>query len=169
MKIIVSEIPEEGIELELKDNIKTDVVRIVSPVNSVLRFDKIEDEVIVKGALSADVELQCSRCLNNFPTRISSQVNVVYHPVREIVKSEQHELKSAELDTVFYSDNIIETDDLLGEQLILNLPMKPLCSPDCKGFCPKCGADLNISGCGCETKETDSRFDVLKKLKKEKE
>ncbi len=169
MKIIVSEIPEEGIELDLKDDIQSDVVRIVSPVKSLLRLDKIEDEVIIKGALSADVELECSRCLSHFPTRISSQVNVVYHPVREIVKSEQRELKSAELDTVFYTDDLIDTDDLLGEQLILNLPMKPLCSPDCKGFCPKCGADLNISGCGCETKETDSRFEVLKKLKKEKE
>ena len=113
MKIIVSEIPEEGIELDLKDDIQSDVVRIVSPVKSVLRLDKIEDEVIIKGALSADVELECSRCLNHFPTRISSQVNVVYHPVREIVKSEQHELKSAELDTVFYTDDLIETDDLL--------------------------------------------------------
>jgi uncharacterized protein len=169
MKIIVSEIPEEGIELDLKDDIKSDVVSIVSPVKSVMRLIKIEDEVMVKGALTADVELQCSRCLNHFPTRISSQVDVVYHPVREIVKSEQRELKSAELDTVFYSDDLIETDDLLREQLILNLPMKPLCSPDCKGFCPKCGADLNISECGCETKETDSRFEVLKQLKKEKE
>jgi uncharacterized protein len=169
MKIIVSEIPEEGLELELKDDIQSDVVRIVSPVKSVLRLDKIEDEVIIKGTLSADAELECSRCLKHFPTRISSQVNVVYHPVREIVKSEQHELKSAELDTVFYTDNLIETDDLLREQLILNLPMKPLCSQDCKGFCPQCGADLNISGCGCETKETDYRFEVLKKLKKEKE
>ena len=169
MKIIVSEIPEEGIELDLKDDIKSDVVSIVSPVKSVMRLVKIEDEVMVKGALTADVELQCSRCLNHFPTRISSQVDVVYHPVKEIVKSEQHELKSAELDTVFYSNDLIETDDLLREQLILNLPMKPLCSPDCKGFCPKCGADLNIAGCGCETKETDSRFEVLKQLKKEKE
>ena len=169
MKIIVSEIPEDGIELDLKDDIKSDVVSIVSPVKSVMRLVKIEDEVMVKGALTADVELQCSRCLNHFPTRISSQVDVVYHPVKEIVKSEQHELKSAELDTVFYSNDLIETDDLLREQLILNLPMKPLCSPDCKGFCPKCGADLNIAGCGCETKETDSRFEVLKQLKKEKE
>ena len=169
MKIIVSEIPEEGIELDLKDDIKSDVVSIVSPVKSVMRLVKIEDEVMVKGALTADVELQCSSCLNHFPTRISSQVDVVYNPVREIVKSEQRELKSAELDTVFYSDDMIETDDLLREQLILNLPMKPLCSPDCKGFCARCGADLNISGCGCETKETDSRFEVLKQLKKDKE
>jgi len=67
MKIIVSEIPEEGIELDLKDDIKSDVVSIVSPVKSVMRLVKIEDEVMVKGALTADVELQCSRCLNHFP------------------------------------------------------------------------------------------------------
>ena len=72
MKIIVSEIPEEGIGLDLKDDIKSDVVSIVSPVKSVMRLVKIEDEVMVKGALTADVELQCSRCLNHFPTRISS-------------------------------------------------------------------------------------------------
>lgn len=169
MKIIVSEIPDEGIELDLKDVIQSDVVKIVSPVKSVLRMDKVEEDVIVRGALSADVDLECSRCLNHFQAHIASQVDVVYHPVRDIAKSEQHELKGDELDTVFYSDDQIETDDLLREQLILNLPMKPLCSQDCKGFCSQCGADLNISGCGCKTKETDSRFDVLKKLKKEKE
>jgi hypothetical protein len=54
MKIIVSEIPEEGIELDLKDDIKSDVVSIVSPVKSVMRLVKIEDEVMVKGALTAE-------------------------------------------------------------------------------------------------------------------
>ena len=169
MKIIVSEIPDEGLELELKDNIQSDTVKILSPVTAVLRLDKVGSNVLAKGALSGDTELQCARCLKHFTTRISSQVNVVYHPANDIAKSEQHQLKADELDTVFYSNDLIETDDLLREQLILNLPMKPLCSQDCKGFCPSCGSDLNVSGCNCVTKEIDSRFEVLKKLKKEKE
>ncbi len=169
MKIIVSEIPEEGLELNLKDDIQSDVVRILSPVTAVLRLDKVGEDVIAKGALSSKAELQCARCLKQFPLRISSQVNVVYHPVRDIAKAEQHQLKGAELDTVFYSNDLIETDDLLREQLILNLPMKPLCSQDCRGFCPQCGTDLNVSGCNCESEKIDSRFEVQKKLKKEKE
>ncbi|HTZ17604.1 MAG TPA: DUF177 domain-containing protein [Dissulfurispiraceae bacterium] len=166
MKIIISEIPEEGLELDLSDDIKSDDVRISSPVKSVLRLDKVGDDVMARGVLNGDVELQCSRCLNNFPLHISSQVNVVYHPVKELSKSEQHQLKDDELDTVFYSGDMFDTDDLLREQLLLNLPMKPLCSPDCKGFCPMCGADLSISTCNCKIKETDSRFEILKQLKK---
>lgn len=169
MKIIVSEIPEEGLSLDLQADIQSDAVKIVSPVTAVLRLDKVGDNVMARGALGGDTELQCARCLNHFKLRISSQVNVVYHPARDIAKSEQHELKSDELDTVFYGDDMIETDDLLREQLILNLPMKPLCSVNCMGFCPQCGSDLNVSGCNCERKETDSRFEVLKKLKEEKE
>ncbi len=169
MKIIISEIAEEGLELNLSDDIVSDAVKISSPVKSVLRIDKVGEDVLARGVLSGDVELQCSRCLKNFPLHISSQVNVVYHPVKEISKAEQHQLKGDELDTVFYSGDMLDTDDLLREQLLLNLPMKPLCSADCKGFCPMCGADLSISGCDCRTKQTDSRFEVLKKLKKEKE
>ncbi len=169
MKIIISEIPEEGLELNLSDDIRSDVVTISSPVKSVLRIDKVGEDILARGVLNGDVELECSRCLKNFPLHISSQVNVVFHPVKDIAKSEQHQLKGDELDTVFYAGDILDTDDLLREQLILNIPMKPLCSPDCKGICPMCGADLSVSGCNCKTKETDSRFEVLKKLKKERE
>jgi uncharacterized protein len=94
---------------------------------------------------------------------------VVYHPADEISRHEQHELKSEELDTVFYTGDILETDDLLKDQLILNLPMKPLCSPDCKGLCPGCGADISTSACGCGESDVDPRFEILKKLKTEKE
>jgi uncharacterized protein len=169
MKIVISEIPDEGLELDLNNDIQSDAVKIVSPIKAVLRLDKVLPEVIAKGVLNGDVELQCSRCLKNFTDRIASQFNVVYRPTTEIVRGEQHQLKSDELDTVFYTGDTLEMDDLLREQLILNLPMKPLCSPDCRGFCPQCGTDLNLSGCGCKTKEIDSRFEVLKKLKKEKE
>jgi len=169
MKIVITEIPDEGLELDLKSDIQSDAVKIVSPVKAVLRLDKVLPEIMAKGVLNGDVEHQCSRCLKNFTERIASQFNVVYRPTTEIARGEQHQLKSDELDTVFYSGDTLEIDDLLREQLILNLPMKPLCSPDCKGFCPQCGADMSLSACGCKASETDSRFEVLKKLKKEKE
>ena len=169
MKIVITEIPEEGLELDLKSDIQSDAVKIVSPVKAVLRLDKVLPEIMAKGVLNGDVEHECSRCLKNFTERIASQFNVVYRPTTEIARAEQHQLKSDELDTVFYTGDTIEIDDLLREQLILNLPMKPLCSPDCRGFCPQCGADMSLSACGCKTSKIDSRFEVLKKLKKEKE
>lgn len=169
MKIIVSEIPEEGIDLELDEQLQTESVKILSPVHASLRIDKVGSEVLVKGTVDADVELQCSRCLKSFTMHIQSPLNVVYDPAEMINREENYKLKSDELDTGFYRQDELDTDELLLEQLLLNIPMKPLCDPECKGICPQCGSDLNVSGCACETKEIDPRLKVLEQLLKKKE
>lgn len=165
MKVIISEIPEEGLELELTEKISSDEsITIVSPVEASLRIDKRGSEVIITGTAKGTVELQCGRCLKIFGMDIDSRIDVVYHPASEINKEEHYELKCDELDTGFYKNDILDTDDLLKEQLVLNVPMKPLCSEGCKGLCPKCGIDLNITQCNCPTSEIDSRLAVLKQL-----
>lgn len=164
MKVVISEIPEEGLELELKENLFSDAVKVLSAIHAFLKIDKRGSGILVNGTLSGDVELQCSRCLKNFSANIKSLIDVVYHPVEDIRKIEHHELKGDELDTIFYKGDIFDTDNLLIEQMILNMPMKPLCSSQCKGICPKCGADLNSTLCGCENKDTDQRFEILKQL-----
>jgi uncharacterized protein len=45
--------------------------------------------------------------------------------------------------------------------------MKPLCREDCRGLCPRCGSDLNVSECGCVVEEVDPRWRALQLLKKE--
>lgn len=167
MKITISEIPLEGIELDVTGHIPYESGTI--PVQGFLKIDKVAPEVFVTGAVSGDIEQQCSRCLKDFTITIKSQINFVYHPAEEIIKEEHHELKDDELDTAFYKNDILDTDDLFREQLILDIPMKPLCSADCKGICPKCGADLNATTCNCITSEIDPRLAVLKQLIKRKE
>ena len=54
-----------------------------------------------------------------------------------------------DLGELYLTEEILETDPILIEQLQLNVPMKPLCRPDCKGLCPDCGADLNEGACSC--------------------
>jgi uncharacterized protein len=169
MKIIISEIPDEGLDLELTGNLESDEVKITAPVEATLRLDKVDCDLVARGTLSGAVELQCARCLGNFEHKITSNFNVMYHPAEKTGRHEQHELKSDELDTVFYTGDVLETDDLLKDQLLLNLPMKPLCSPDCRGFCPVCGADRNVVDCSCDSGERDSRFEALKRLRIEKE
>ena len=58
----------------------------------------------------------------------------------------------------------MELDEPVGELLFLELPSRDLCSEDCRGFCPKCGKDLNEGNCDCDTKEIDPRLAVLKKF-----
>lgn len=52
----------------------------------------------------------------------------------------------------------------------LNIPVKPLCRPDCKGLCPVCGKDLNLGECECSKKmQVDPRWEPLMKFTDKKE
>jgi uncharacterized protein len=79
--------------------------------------------------------------------------------------AEEKELRAEELDFVYYSDDLIDIDPLLAEQLLLQIPMKILCREDCKGLCPHCGVNMNADDCQCREKRVDVRLAVLNKLK----
>lgn len=59
----------------------------------------------------------------------------------------------------------LDVDEELREDLILEFPMRILCSEDCPGLCPKCGKPLRDGDCGCPTVEIDPRLAVLKNWK----
>ena len=61
-------------------------------------------------------------------------------------------------------DYKLDTDALLRDDILLELPSKFLCKESCKGLCPKCGKNLNEGPCNCNTNETDPRLAVLKQL-----
>lgn len=164
MKILLSDITEDGLDTEFNEAIETDVIRMLSPLKAKLRIDKVSSEILVNGSLSALVEMQCSRCLNNFTNKTDININVVYHPVEELKGEDRHEIKDDELDTGFYRDEQLDISELLKEQLILSLPMKPLCSESCRGICFRCGKNLNIDSCECRQEEPDPRLAKLKKL-----
>jgi uncharacterized protein len=76
-----------------------------------------------------------------------------------------HELSSDEMDVGYYSDDEIDIKDIVREQMLLVVPIKQLCSSDCKGLCPDCGKDLNTGSCGCRDVKVDPRFSKLSELK----
>ena len=57
----------------------------------------------------------------------------------------------------------VDAEDLARTAFILGMDTKTLCSEDCKGLCPRCGADLNLGPCSCKT-EVDPRLAALAKL-----
>lgn len=74
------------------------------------------------------------------------------------------ELQNEENDEiVLLEDGMVDVGDLARTVFILDMDTKTLCSEDCKGLCPRCGADLNLGPCSCK-KETDPRLAVLAKL-----
>ncbi len=169
MKIVLSDITDEGLTLDFEETFTSESLCLPSPASVALRVEKIGAEVLVKGKVGTRVELQCSRCLRNFQRDMDVPINVVYHPVEELKGDERHEIRDDELDMGFYEGDELDVHDLVLEQILLNVPMKPLCSEACKGICPKCGVDLNMKACNCESREPDPRLEVLKKLLEGKE
>lgn len=164
MKILISEMPDEGLDLEIDEKLDADVVRLISPVKGTLSLKKVGHELIIQGEISSKAELECSRCLRKYTDELHAQVDVTYHPLEELKAEGKYEVRENELDTGFYAGDEFNLLELVKEQIILSVPMKLLCSETCKGICPKCGADLNITRCNCSLTEVDSRLEILKDL-----
>lgn len=163
MKIAIEDISDEGLAVDVEEKLAAAEISAVGPVRANLQVAKSDSEVIVTGRLTAELELQCSRCLKDFRRPLDVPVNVVYHPIEEFA-DERHELRDKEMDMGFYRGEEIDLEELVREQVLLNMQMKPLCSENCKGICPNCGTDLNAGDCRCDVRQTDPRLEVLKKL-----
>jgi uncharacterized protein len=100
--------------------------------------------------LGATVPLMCSRCLETFPweVRMNFEWKVVRRTPEDGVADDTED--GDDDDSVLVApEGKIGLEDLATEQLYLNLPLKPICTPACKGLCPTCGANRNLSACGC--------------------
>ena len=164
MKIVIADIPEDGLVLDFEEQFGVEEgISLVSPAKAHLELVKTHGEIIVTGNVSTELELECSRCLGRFRRNMNEPVDVVYHPLDE-VGADRHELKDDEMDMGFYQGEELDLRELVREQIMLNIQMKPLCSELCKGICAQCGTDLNAGACDCEPGKIDSRLEVLKKL-----
>jgi uncharacterized protein len=139
-------------------------VRLVEPgeVSGRVRLDG--KEVELRGKLRAKLEVVCGRCLTPVELPVSSEFNERFVRAVSWAAEEQHELLPEDLNIAVFDGAAIELDDLVREELLLAVPVNVLCGPDCKGLCPVCGVDRNVSGCQCENREHDSRWQKLKEL-----
>ncbi len=135
-------------------------VRAPCPVSYDVRVERTGNAVRVSGTLSAEIEVACVRCLTAYPQVVSRDFEVRYRRAEAGAGGDEAELDEMDLDLDYYGDEGIDLQQLIGEQILLSLPMKPLCQPECKGLCSQCGINLNDETCGCEP-EVDPRLASL--------
>ncbi len=174
MAIKINDIPPEGLTLELSRKIDLfDEGAASADFTAMLTIKPAGGGVFrLTGTVRGGTSLECSRCLKRFPFRIdASELNVDLMPGNSPGEGAEHELDRSELDVEFYQGDAIEPLDLVKEQLLLSVPMVPVHSPDCKGLCSVCGADLNTKECGCprDLKGETGPFSKLKDILDKKE
>ena len=141
--------------------------RIVEPVSLAFDIFKDKDAFRLVGDVKTVLELPCSRCLEPFRWPVDSHFDLRYQPHTHNTGDGEREVEEDDLTTAFYDNEEIDLGQLMEEQFYLSLPMKPLCTEDCKGLCPRCGKNLNRETCDCKRDWDDPRLAVLRKLKAE--
>jgi uncharacterized protein len=170
MFVRVLDIPPEGMDVEIDELIPPldpaigEVIPVVGPSRGVLRLEPLSKKwvVRVKGTVRCSLMLCCSRCLDPFLWEAQVDVNDLCAPLPKGGML-QGELK----DAFGYTHGVIDLTALYTSLLYSVLEMKPLCSPDCKGLCPSCGANRNRESCECGKPARDPRWEVLEKIKKQ--
>ena len=134
MKILVNQVPLEGLLLEEDiDPVQLDLVTELIKFDSVLKVKaravKITNVLAIDLNIKAKLYAGCSRCLDEFGWELNKDVQLDY-PLEASI-------------------TFIDLNPEIREEVILDYPIKPLCSLNCKGLCTKCGNNLNQGGCNC--------------------
>ncbi len=99
----------------------------------------------------------CARCLKPVQLELTAQVDERYYP---------EGTEGLEEDDFTYKFDVVDVTDALRESLLLAIPARVLCKPDCKGICPVCGVDRNVTECHCNDHVIDPRWQKLEALLK---
>jgi len=175
-KVHVDEIPAAGlsVRLDLGDRDFADLVADALDGEEPRRCEadvdvrKNEQRVHLDGRLALDLDLPCSRCLEPVTVGQARDIHAVL--LLKLADDEgEVELADDQLDESYLDGDVIDVPELIREQVLLSLPPKPLCSEDCKGLCPGCGADLNHEECSCDGPPLDPRLAPLANLKIEQD
>ena len=145
-----------------------DEYRVNIPVDLRLTIHKDHDRYRLVGTVKTELVLDCSRCLEPFVLPVDRAFDLRFLPATlvdaEKAEDEETEVEDDDVSITYYRDDQIDLIELLREQFYLALPMKPLCTPACKGICPHCGTSRNLAACDCNPQMEDTRMDVLKTL-----
>lgn len=173
LKINVVAIPDEGLNINFSEGARwfeecfperESIDFNLRKVDVNCQVTKVSTTVFIKGSISVHLDVCCSRCLEDTGMIGNSDFAYTLIPAKPEFK-EDVELQAEELEISYYSGDVIDLAPIVCEQIILQVPIKPLCSEECKGLCPRCGINLNIASCNCQAKVVDDRLAVLKNLK----
>jgi len=119
----------------------------------------------VDGLIEGEAAVDCSRCLEPVERLLSIPFNIRFVRAGDVGDAHEREVDTGDLDSSEIEGDEIDLKEIIREQILLDLPEQVFCKEDCKGLCPKCGANRNLIDCKCHDEETDPRWTALKDLK----
>jgi uncharacterized protein len=126
---------------------------------------EIVPDIRLRAKWSGAFEASCARCLDPVSHNLKGDFDLLFRPLGVDAGPSERELVTPETEIGYYQEGGLVLEDVLREQVLLTLPARTLCRPDCKGLCPRCGRNLNNEACTCEGAPADERWTVLSDLR----
>lgn len=143
-----------------------DDYHFADPISWSVLISNTGEALLVTGSASGTATTACARCLDEFSIPLSGEVEGYF-----LLSEDQEPPEDMDEDEyeVLSEDHVIDMEPLIIAALLLDTPLVPLCREDCKGLCPRCGANLNEGPCDCEKEDegeddfpANNPFSVLK-------
>jgi uncharacterized protein len=122
-------------------------------------------DIRLKGSLAGRFQVPCARCIEPVEIPITSEFDLLFRPVGVDGGAPERSITAPETEIGYYQKDSLLLEDVLREQVLLALPVKTLCKPDCKGLCPHCGQNRNLQACDCDEGQNDPRWEALAGLR----
>ncbi|WP_429885454.1 YceD family protein [Geoalkalibacter halelectricus] len=181
LRVSVEKIKENEVALDiaetaesfpaLEELIQRAECRFVGSITGRIRIYFANGFFEVEGQVAARVLLPCSRCLQEVETPLRADISATFAselPLIEGGESDEVELTAEDMGLLPVEGDEIDLREVIQEQIIMELPLRPLCGTDCRGICPFCGANLNDGDCGCRAPVFNNKFAALKDFRAEK-
>lgn len=123
--------------------------------------------ILFRGKVMGKIRLQCGRCLEPFLKSLEIPVRSEWRLISSPLKSSDKEgtVQIEDQETGLIKEGVLDLTERILEEVILTIPIQPLCRETCLGLCPICGENKNLNPCNCKPKEGISPFSALKNYK----
>ncbi len=169
IRIIPDFIGEAGLERDftfspevMSATLADNDLQVTNPFHIHYEVTRHLETISVYVDVSGEVNTLCSRCLCPMTYTVDLHLKSDYMPAPPEM-SDQVEAERLSPETGYYR-NVILLGEYIISELVLSLPIIYICSEQCKGLCPSCGANLNAAPCAC-THSLNTKFQVLAEIK----
>lgn len=178
MEFKVSDLEKEPVEFDLSlapgmialgDEAQQDGPLAASGRAEVIHEHRGPREIIadirLRGRFQGDVAAPCARCLEPVKVPLAGEYDLIFRPLGADGGAPERAISAQETEIGYYQGDGLLLEDVLREQVLLSMPARTLCKPDCKGLCPRCGKNRNFEACTCEEGPSDPRWQALSGLR----
>ena len=125
---------------------------------------EIVADIRLRGKWGGRFQVACARCVEPVEVPLAADFELIFRPLGADAGTTERSITAPETEIGYYQGDSLLLEDVLREQVLLSLPVRTLCKPDCKGLCPRCGQNRNTQECSCDEGQSNPRWEALSGL-----